>query len=140
MIIIQVIKWVVITIVCIFEALCSLAIILAAISILAVLLMFAAIPVIVLAPVVTPLIPLAIATALVTLTLIKLLCEVSWCRWIGIIGWALKWATFLGFLLALAYLSIGTGLIAAIYGGIVSAIMISLEKGSCRLPRMRSWP
>ena len=97
-------------------------------------------PIPLLAPLAAPLIPAALITALAALALIKLLCEVSWCRLIGIVGWAFKWAVALSAALALAYLSMGTGLAMAVYGGIVAAIMIALEAGTCRLPPMRAWP
>lgn len=140
MIIVEIVKWVVTAVVCIFEALCKALILLATLALLALLVVMASLPIPLVAPVVTPLIPAALVAVLAALALIKLLCEVSWCRLIGIIGWAFKWAVALSAVLAIAFLSLGTGLAMAIYGGIVAAIMIALESGTCRLPSMRTWP
>ena len=97
-------------------------------------------PILVLAPVTLPLLGPALVAAVAAMSLIKLMCEVSWCRWIGIIGWALMWATLGAGLMALWFAAIGAGLAMALYGGMVSALMLALESGSCRLPRMRAWP
>ena len=140
MILIEILKWIVIAVVCIFEALCKALILLAALALLVLLLAIASLPIAALAPTAAPLIPVALVAAAAALVLIKLLCEVSWCRLVGIVGWALKWAVLLSAALAIAFLSIGTGLAMAIYGGIVAALMIALESGTCRLPPMRAWP
>jgi hypothetical protein len=140
MILVEIIKWVVIAVVCIFEALCKATILLAALALLLLLVAAAALPIPAVAPLVLPFIGPTLVFGLAALALIKLLCEVSWCRLVGIFGWALKWAVALSAALALAFLSMGTGLAMAIYGGSVAALMIALESGSCRLPPMRSWP
>lgn len=140
MIIIEVVKWVVITVVCIFEALCRALIVLAALAILLALLCLAAIPIALLAPALLPLAAPALVTAVIALGVIRLLCEVNRCRFYGIVGWAFMWATLLSGAMALFYLSIGTGLFMALYGGTVAAISIVLERIGCKLPRLFSWP
>ena len=42
------------------------------------------------APLAAPLIPIAAVIALAALALVRLLCEISRCRLLGIVGWALK--------------------------------------------------
>jgi hypothetical protein len=115
-------------------------ILLATLALLVLLVAIAALPIPLFALLAPPLIPAALITAMAMLALIKLFCEVSWCRLVGIIGWSFKWATALSAALALAFLSVGTGLAMAVYGGIVAAIMIALESGTCRLPPMSAWP
>jgi hypothetical protein len=140
MIIVEIVKWIVIAVVCLFEALCAAMIVLATLALIALLVAIASLPIPLLAPLAAALAPVALVVALAMLALIKLLCEVGWCRLIGIIGWAFKWAVALSAALALAFLSLGTGLAMSVYGGTVAAIMIALEAGTCRLPPMRTWP
>lgn len=140
MLIITILKWVVIAIVCIFEALCQALIVFAALAILFALLALASIPIPLLAATSLPLVVPALVSAAIALGLIRLLCEVSWCRFWGIVGWAFMWATLLTGAMALFYLSIGTGLFMAIYGGTVAAIIIALERIGCSLPKLIAWP
>lgn len=140
MLIITITKWVVVAIVCIFEALCKAMIVFAAFAILTALLCLAASAVPLLAPAAIPLIAPALVAALAALALIRLLCEVSTCRFYGIIAWAFMWATLLTGAMALLQFSIGAGLFMALYGGIVAAIAIALERIPCTLPKLFSWP
>lgn len=140
MVLIEIVKWVVITIVCIVEALCRALIVLAVLAIMLVLLALAALPIPLLAPTLLPLAAPAIVTALMALGMIWLVCEVGRCRFYGIVCWTFMWATLLSGAMALFFLSIGTGLFMAIYGGVVAAICIAIERAGCTLPRLFSWP
>ena len=112
----------------------------AALTILLALLCVAAVPIPLLAPALLPLAAPAFVTAVISLGLIVLVCEANRCRFYGIVGWAFMWATMLAGAMALVYLSIGTGLFMALYGGTVAAMSIALERTNCRLPPLASWP
>lgn len=139
-IIVQLVKWVVLSIVCLLEAFCSLFILLAGLALLALFIGIIALGVPVFAPIAAPLIPIAAAVAVGALALTRLLCEISRCRIFGVVGWALKWAIVLGAALALIMLSPLCALIVIIYGGLIAALIVTLEKINCRLPRMLGLP
>lgn len=140
MIIVQVVKWVVLTVVCLLEAFCSLFILLAGLALLVFLLAIVALGVPTLAPIAAPLIPIAAVVAVGALILARLLCEVSGCRLFGTIGWALKWAIVLGAVIALIMLNPISALIVTIYGGLIAALIASLRRIGCQLPRMLGLP
>jgi hypothetical protein len=139
-IIAQVIKWVVQAIACILEAMCPILILIGALALLVLLLAIVALPVPALAAIATPLMPIAAAVAVATLALARLLCEASLCRILGAIGWALKWAIMLGAVIALIMLSPLSGLAVVIFGGLIAALTVAVERIPCVLPRMLGLP
>jgi hypothetical protein len=89
---------------------------------------------------VAPLIPVAAAVVVVALVVARFLCEVSWCRVFGVVGWALKWAIVLGALLSLTMLSPALAFVVVVYGGFIAALLIALEPTGCQVPRMLTLP
>jgi hypothetical protein len=86
------------------------------------------------------LIPIATAVAVAALITARLLCEMNRCRVFGAIGWALKWAIVLGAAISLIMLSPISGLIVTIYGSLITALIVAIEKIPCALPRMLGLP
>jgi hypothetical protein len=140
MILVQVLKWTVLAVVCLLEATCPLLILLGALALLLALLAAAALPVPALAAPAAAVIGPAAVAAATALGLSRLLCEVGRCRVLGAIGWALKWAIVLGAVLAISWASPFTALAIAIYGGLLAALIVALERGPCRLPSMLGLP
>lgn len=140
MILVQVVKWVVLAVVCLLEGLCPILILAGAIALLIVLVAIAALAVPSLAPIAAPLIPVAAAVAVAALALALVLCEIGRCRVLGAIGWALKWAIVIGAGIAIVMLSPLSGLAVAIYGGLLAALAIALERMRCTLPSMLGLP
>ena len=139
-ILVQIVKWVVLAVVCILEALCSLLILIGALALLVTLLGIVALVVPALAAVAAPVIPIAAAVAGAALILARALCEMSRCRIFGAIGWALKWAIVLGAAVAVIMLSPMSALIVSIFGGLLAALAVALERVPCTLPRMFGLP
>ena len=139
-IIVQVIKWVVLAIVCGLEALCAIFILLGALALLVALLAIVALGVPAWVAIATPWIPIGLAVAVAALALARVLCEASRCRVFGAIGWALKWAIVLGALIALVMVSPLSALIVVIFGGLIAALIVAIEKIPCVLPRMLGLP
>jgi len=137
---VQMVKWIVLSILCILVALCSILILSGALALLVMLLGIVALGVATWAAVAAPLIPLAAAVAVTTLTLAHLLCEMSRCRILGAVGWALKWAIILGAATSLISLSPASALTVTMYGGLIAALIIAVEKIPCALPRMLGLP
>ena len=136
----QVVKWIVLSVVCILEALCPILILIGALALLVVLLGIIALGAPTLGAVAAPLIPIAAMVAVAALMLARLLCEMSGCRIFGAIGWALKWAIALGAAISLIMLSPISALIVSIYGGVIAALIVAIEKIPCTLPRMLGLP
>lgn len=139
-VLVQIVKFIVLAVVCILASLCSMFILIGALAALVFLLGILALTLPAFAPLAAPLIPIAIAYALTALALAHLLCEASRCRVLGAIGWALKWAIVVGTVAAIVFLSPLTALIVAIYGGVIAALIIAIEKLPCTLPRMFGLP
>jgi hypothetical protein len=139
-VLVQILKWVVLSVVCLIQSLCPILILAAGIALLVVLLGLVALAVPGLAAAAAPLIGPAIVAAGAALVAARLLCELSRCRIYGVIGWALKWAIVLGALIAVIMLSPLAALIVAVYGGLISALSIALEKIPCVLPPMLGLP
>src|SRR5688500_17456557 len=139
-ILVQILKWIVLAVVCILTALCALMILLGALALIVILVGLLALAVPLLAPIAAPLIPIAVVVAIAALTLARTLCEAGWCRVLGAIGWALKWAIVIGAVLSLVMLSPLAALGVAIYGGIITALIVGLERINCQIPRMLGLP
>jgi hypothetical protein len=137
---VQLLKWVVMAVFCLLIALCALMILLGAFALLAVLLGLLALAVPALAPIAAPLIPIAAVVAVAALALARLLCEAGWCRVLGAIGWALKWAIVIGAVLSLIMVSPLSALGVAIYGGVITALIVGMERINCRIPSMLGLP
>jgi hypothetical protein len=78
--------------------------------------------------------------AIVIAILLLLTCNPTFCRVVGVLVWAFKWAIVLGALLAIGCGSILSAFIVAIYGGIVAALIWLLVANGCRVPSMRGLP
>lgn len=139
-ILVQTLKWIVLAVVCLLTALCPLLILLGALALIVVLVGLLALAVPALAAAATPLIPVAAVVAAAALALARVLCEAGWCRVLGAIGWALEWAIVLGAALAVIMLSPLSALGVAIYGGVVTALIVGLERINCRIPPMLGLP
>jgi hypothetical protein len=139
-VLVQVVKWIVLSVVCLLESLCSIAILIAAVALFVVLLGIVALGVPALAAVAAPLIPIAAGVAVAAFVLARLLCEMSRCRVFGAIGWALKWAIVLGAVMSLIMLSPTSALIVVTYGGLIAALTVALERIPCALPSMLGLP
>ena len=87
----------------------------------------------------TPLVTAAIAI-LIAGILLLLICRPSWCRLLGIVAWALKWAIVLGAALAISSLSLGAILLVLVYGMIVAGVVALLTSNGCPDPPMLSIP
>ena len=139
-ILVQVLKWIVLAVICILTSLCALMILLGALALIVVLLGVLAMAVPALAALAAAIIPIAVVIAIVALGLARTLCEAGWCRVLGAIGWALKWAIVLGAVLSLIMLSPLSALGVAIYGGLITALIVGLERINCQIPRMLGLP
>ena len=139
-ILVQIVKSVVLAVVCILAALCALMILLGALALIVVLVGVLALAVPALAAAAAPLVPVALVVAAAALALARALCEAGWCRVLGAIGWALKWAIVLGALLSLIMLSPLSALGVAIYGGLITALIVGLERINCRIPHLLGLP
>jgi hypothetical protein len=139
-ILVQVIKWIVLSVVCLLQALCPILVLIGAVALLAALLGIVALSVPALAPAAIPVIPTAIVIAALALATARLLCEMSRCRIPGAIGWALKWAIVIGAVITLVFLSPPSALVVVVYGGLVAALAVLLEKVPCTLPSMLGLP
>lgn len=139
-ILVQIIKWVVLAVVCILTSLCALMILIGALAVLVVLVGLMALAIPALAPIAAPLIPIAAVVAVAALTIARVLCEAGPCRVLGAIGWALKWAIFLVAMMSLVTLSPVSALGVPIYGGVITALMVGLEKINCQIPQMLGLP
>lgn len=134
MALITLMKWVVLAVICILEALCSALLIAAGLVLLALLLSLAALPIPVIPSPPLPVVIGGVGVAVAGLVLAKVLCRFSWCRIMRLIGWIFKIATLLSAVMAVGFLSISTGMVMAIYGATVAVIKIRMEKSECRLP------
>lgn len=139
-ILVQIVKAVVLAVICFLASLCSLFILIGALALLVVLLGILVLSVPPLAAVAIPLIAPAAIIAVVALVLARLLCEAGLCRILGAIGWAFKWAIVLGALIAIFFLNALSALTAAIYGGVIAALSILIQKIPCKLPAMLGLP
>jgi|FEC22Drversion2_1045045.scaffolds.fasta_scaffold00387_2 hypothetical protein len=139
-IIVQVVKWAVLAIVCGLEALCGLLILVGALALLVVLLAIVAQGVPAWAAIAAPWIPIALPVAVAALVLARSLCDASRCRAFGAIGWALKWAIVAGAVIAVVMLSPLSALIVVIFGGLIAALIVAIERIPCTLPRMLGLP
>ena len=93
-----------------------------------------------LAPAALPTMIAALVAAGVLLGALALLCGLSWCRFIGIVIWALKWSVVLGAFVALGCWSLLSAIIVVMMGG-ATALLINIARGGgCTPPRMRSTP
>jgi hypothetical protein len=90
-------------------------------------------------PAVLPGIIAGVAVALPAL-LARLVCELKLCRFLGVFVWALKWAIVIGGMLAVLLLSPGSGFVVVLYGGTVSALIWSLIRKGCPVPRLLGPP
>lgn len=140
MIFVQLVKWVILAVVCLLEALCPILILLGAVALAILLIAIVASAVPPLAPIALSLIPTAAGVAATTLLLARVICEAGRCRIPGAIGWAFKWAIVVGALLALVMLSPLSALLVAIYGGLLAALAIALERIPCTIPSMLQLP
>jgi hypothetical protein len=137
---VQLVKWVVLSVVCMLEALCALFILVAGLALLVFFLAIVALGVPTLAPLALPLIPIAMTVAVVALILARALCELGRCRVYGAIAWALKWAIVLGAALALVLLSALSALIVVTYGGLLAGLIQALRRIGCQAPRLLGLP
>jgi hypothetical protein len=87
-----------------------------------------------------PFIPIAATIAVASLMLARLLCKMNRCRVFAAIGWALKAAIVLGATISLIMLSPISALIVSIYGGVITALIVAIEKIPCTLPRILGLP
>jgi hypothetical protein len=139
-ILVQISKWVVVAVVCILQALCPILILLGALALLVTLLAVLALAVPALTALAAPAILPAAAVAVAALAAARLVCELGRCRMPGAIGWALKWAIVLGAAISIITLSPLAALIVALYGGLIAALAIALERIPCGLPSMLGLP
>jgi hypothetical protein len=140
MLIEQIVKWIVLAVVCIIESLCQVLLALGALAVLVFLLCIAASFIPALAALSGAVLIPALIIGVLLLFLAKSLCEVSWCRLFGAIGWALKWSIILGAPMSLIFLSALSAFCIAIFGGLLSTLIILLARVNCTVPSMRGWP
>lgn len=139
-IIIQVLKWVVLAIVCLLTAMCSFIFLLAGIALIAVLLSLVALAAPPVAAIGTAIVPIALTVAVVSFLMAKLLCEAGRCRLLGVLAWALKWSITLGAILTVVLLSPLSAFVVVLMGGSLAALMTLMEQLGCRVPRMFGVP
>jgi len=140
MVIVQIVKWVVLAVICFIESFCAISILAGALALLGALLAIAALAAPALAAAAAPAIPGLVIIAAPALLLARLLCEVGWCRVIGAVGWALKWAIVLGAAMTIVQRAPLSGLIVVVYGGLIAALYIALRGGKCQVPSMLGPP
>lgn len=140
MLLVQITKWVLQSIFCLLESLCSLFVLIGALALLALLLCVAELPVSALAPPAMAAIPVLATMAIAAFALANRLCDASRCRILGVIGWVLKWAIVLGAVGAIVLASPLTALIIVMYGGLIATLILICEKVHCALPRMLGLP
>ena len=140
MIIIQLLKWIVLFVICFLEALCPILLLTGALALLTLLLAIAALGAPALAAAAAPIIPIALAVVLTTFFMVLFLCRMDRCRIVNAVGWALRWAILLGGIMAVLQRAPITAWVVTIYGGLIAALIIVLERGTCRLKSMRKLP
>ncbi len=72
--------------------------------------------------------------------LARVVCELDRCRLLGVLSWAVRWAVVIGMGIAIAALSLASGFIVALYGGISSALLWTLHRQGCPVPPLSGWP
>ena len=139
-ILVQILKWVVLAVVCLVAALCSFLFLIAGIALIGVLLSLVLLTAPPFAPVAVPILPIAATVFVVAFALVKLLCEASRCRLLGVIAWTLKWSITIGAIFSIVTLSALSALVIALFGGTLAALITLMLRLNCRLPRMFSVP
>lgn len=140
MVIVKVTRWVVETVVCIFEKFCAYLYFLAGVALIGVLVAG------VLSAAAVPLpgglaIVVASAIAVIGALLIALVvCEFSLCRLLGVIFWALKWAIVIGMVISVSLFNAACGFVVVLYGGVSATLLWTLQRRGCSIPRMLGWP
>ena len=76
----------------------------------------------------------------VTLVLVKLLCEVGRCRLLGILAWGMKWSIAIGAAFAVITLSALSLWVVGVIGGCLAALMQLMERLGCAVPKMFGVP
>ncbi|HYI39925.1 MAG TPA: hypothetical protein VE053_06370 [Allosphingosinicella sp.] len=140
MMLIQLLKWIILFVICFVEALCPILLLMGALALLTLLLSIAAQGAPQIAAAAAPNIPIAVSVLLITFPMVRFLCRMDWCRIVNAVGWAFKWAIVLGAAMAIFYLAPVTGWYVALFGGMLSALIVALEPGTCRLKSMLALP
>lgn len=138
--IVRILTWIVEFVLCIVEKFCSYLIFAAAIALTIFLIVLLLTIATLVAPIALPSLAVAGAIAAAALGLAKITCELSLCRFLGVIVWAFKWAIVLGVVIALLLASIFGVFIATIYGGITAALYWEMIRRGCTIPRLFSMP
>jgi FtsH-binding integral membrane protein len=140
MVLIAVTRWVVEAVVCFVEKLCEYLYFLIGVALIGILVgVVVSVGTIALPGGIAALLAGA-AAAVVGLLLTRILCERDRCRLPRLLVWALKWAIVIGIVIAVLSLSILSGFIVVLYGGIVSALIWRLHDSGCPIPRLLGWP
>jgi len=140
MAIIHILTWVVLFVICFLEALCGVLLFMGALALVILLLAVAAQGAPLIAAFWAPIIPVAFAVVVTCFFMARFLCRIDCCRIVNAVGWAFKWAILIGMGVAIYQFAPMMGWWIAIYGGLLSALIIALEKGKCRLKSMRELP
>lgn len=139
-VLISIVKWIVEFVVCFIERFCLTLLLIAGLAFLAALLGLIAAGALMPLPLALPAMIGGGAVAVAALLVARLLCELSMCRLVGVLVWALKWAIVLGALLSIVLRSVGSGFVVVLCGGIVSALIWSLTDKGCRVPHLLGPP
>jgi hypothetical protein len=140
MVLIKVTRWVVEAVVCIVERFCAYLIFLAGVALIAVLLAGVLSAGAVLLPGGTVALATSVIAAVGALLIALALCELGWCRLLGVIFWALKWAIVIGMVISVSLLSAACGFVVVLYGGASATLLWLLVRRGCAIPRMLAWP
>lgn len=140
LLLINVLRWIVELVVCFIEKFCQLLILTAAVALVVAVLGGVAAAALMPVPLALPAMVAGAAVSVAGLLLARVLCELSMCRFVGVIAWALKWGIVLGAVLSLLLLSAGSGLVVAIAGGTASALIWWLTAQGCPDPRLLGAP
>ena len=140
LLVINVLRWIVELVVCFVEKFCQFLILAAAVALVAALLGVVGAAAVMPVPLALPAFVAGGTVALAALLLARVLCELSMCRFVGVIVWALKWAIVLGAVASLLLRSVGSGLVVAMCGGAVSALVWWLTRRGCAVPRLLGAP
>lgn len=139
MVLVKVTRWVVEAVVCIFEKFCAYLYFLAGVALIGVLVGGVLSAAVTLAGGVAALVAGVIA-AIGALLIALVVCELSMCRLLGLIFWALKWAIVIGMVISISLRSAACGFVVVLYGGASATLLWALQRRGCTIPRMLGWP
>ncbi len=140
MVLIKVTRWVVEAIVCIIEKACAYLYFLAGVTLTAVLVGGILGAGAVMLPGGLAVLAATVVGTIGAIALALLLCEPSVCRLLGLLLWSLKWAIVIGIVSAIVMLSVASAFVVVVYGGASAAVLWTLQRRGCPIPRMLGWP